>query len=418
MGSLCYKVPTHPLILRHTLELIRPALPGPGRHIMALARFLIFFLGAALAPLLLSSCADASEVGVNYGMKANDLLDPEAAVQLLLDNGITTVRIYDTNATVLNALANTDIKVLVMMPNENIPGAARSRSYALAWVRNNVAAYLPDTDIRGLAVGNEVFEQDQAKNLTPMLLPAMINVQAALARLGLDDAVKVTTPVAFDAIKDPSFPPSEARFRDDIAQSVMKPMLQFLQRTGSYLTINPYPFLAIAREPQNIELEYALGNYEPGHRDNNTGFVYNSLLDAMRDATFFAMENLTGSQMQTMASGSNGGHTNTVWTETGWASRGQVRIGKKLAETSSEDGTSECPPATVANAKAYNNYVINRVLSGDTGTPRYPDIDMVVYIFALFNENEKGVGSDDAERYFGLFYPDGSKVYDFDFQGN
>ncbi|CAN6248855.1 unnamed protein product [Urochloa humidicola] len=385
---------------------------------MTLARFVIFFfLGAALAPLLLLSCADASEVGVNYGTVADDLLDPESVVQLLLDTGITMVRIYDTNATILNALANSGIKVMVMMPNGNISDAARSRSYALDWVRRNVAAYLPDTEITGLAVGNEVFEQ--AKNLTSKLLPAMINVQAALAKLGLDDAVKVTTPVAFDALREPSFPPSGARFRDDIAQSVMKPMLQFLQQTGSHLTINPYPFLALAKEPQNIPLEFALGSYEPGVSDPNTGLVYYSLLDAMRDATFFAIENLTEPQMQTMASGSNAGQTDTVWTETGWASGGQVKFGKppRNAETSLKADINECPPATVANAKAYNNYVINKVLSGDTGTPRYPDIDMDVYIFALFNENKKGVGSDDAERYYGLFYPNGTMVYDFDFQG-
>ncbi|CAN6275856.1 unnamed protein product [Urochloa humidicola] len=384
---------------------------------MALARLLIFFLGAALAPLLLFPCADASEVGVNYGMMGDDLMDPDSVVQLLMDYGITMIRIYDTNSTVLNALANTGIKVVVMMPNDNIANAARSQSYALGWVRRNVAAYMPDTQINGLAVGNEVFEQ--AKSLTSMLLPAMINVQAALASLGLDDAVKVTSPVAFDALREPSFPPSGARFRDDIAQSVMKPMLQFLQRTGSHLTINPYPFLAIAKEPQNIPLEFALGSYEPGVKDPNTGFVYHSLLDAMRDATFFAIENLTEPQMQTMASGSNAGQsTKTVWTETGWASQGRVMFGKppRDAVTSSKADVNDCPLATVANAKAYNNYVINKVLSGDTDTPRYRNIDMDVYIFALFNENKKGVGPDDSERYYGLFYPDGTVVYDFDFQ--
>jgi hypothetical protein len=70
-------------------------------------------------------------------------------------------------------------------------------------------------------------------------------------------------------------------------------MLEFLQRTGSYLCMNPYPFFAYVEDPQHIPLDYALGNYEPGMRDWNTGLVYHSLLDAMRDATFFAVENLT-----------------------------------------------------------------------------------------------------------------------------
>lgn len=230
-------------------------------------------------------------MGVTYGRMGDNLPDPETVSQLLVDNGITMVRLYDANETVLMALANTGIKVIVMMPNEELPAAAGNRSYALEWVRCNVAAYYPDTLINGVAVGNEVFKD--APNLNSQLVPAMANVQLALEKLGLDDAVKVSTPIAFDAIKDP-FPPSSGRFQDDIAQSVMVPMLQFLVRTGSYLSINPYPFFAYAKQPQNISLEYALGNYKPGHVDNNTGLVYHSLLDAMTDATYYAMENLTG----------------------------------------------------------------------------------------------------------------------------
>ena len=71
--------------------------------------------------------------------------------------------------------------------------------------------------------------------------------------------------------------------------------------------------------------------------------------------------------------------------------------------------------ATVANAHAYVNNVINRVLAGNRGTPHRPDADMDVYIFALFNENQKGAGADDIEQHFGLFYPNMHKVYDFDF---
>jgi len=98
-----------------------------------------------------------------------------------------------------------------------------------------VAAYYPATWIHGVAVGNEVFEE--AKNLSGQLVPAMANVHDALVKLGLDTTVKVSTPIAFTALKE-SWPPSAGRFRDDIAQSVMKPMIEFLERTGSYLTIN------------------------------------------------------------------------------------------------------------------------------------------------------------------------------------
>jgi len=111
-------------------------------------------------------------------------------------------------------------------------------------VQRNVAAYYSTTRIHGVAVGNEVF--GEAKNLSGQLVPAMVNVHDALVKLGLDTAMKVSTPIAFTALKE-SWPPSAGRFWDDIAQSVMKPMIEFLEWTGSYLTINAYPYKRMPR---------------------------------------------------------------------------------------------------------------------------------------------------------------------------
>ncbi|RCV25915.1 hypothetical protein SETIT_5G203100v2 [Setaria italica] len=381
---------------------------------MALTRGLIVVvLGATLPLLLLSHEAEASEVGVSYGTVAvaGNLPDPAKVSKLLKDNGITMVRIYDANPSVLTSLANTGIKVMVMMPNENIAAAATDTSYALQWVQNNVKAYYPATQINGVAVGNEVF--DSSPDLTSKLVPAMTNVHDALVQLGLDDAIKVSTPVAFDALKDPTFPPSAGRFKDEIAQSVMKPMIDFLQRTGSSLTMNIYPFFAYAtQKPGTISLDYALGNSNPGVLDDQTGLMYYNLLDAQRDAAYYAVEALGQSSVaSTMkASGQDVGVSMT-YTESGWSNKGTIKHGggRKLLDT---EGA-----ASIANAQAYNNNLINRVLSGKTGTPHRPDAGMDVYIFALFNENGKG-SSDDVESNFGLFYPNMQKVYDFSFTGS
>ncbi|CAN6235193.1 unnamed protein product [Urochloa humidicola] len=366
---------------------------------MAPTRLLVFILGAAMPLLYVPGPADAAgQVGVDYGRVANDLPDPASVAQLLKQNGIAMVRIYDAKREVLSSLANTGIKVMVMVPNENLADAAGNPSHALDWVRNNVAAYLPATQINGVAVGNEVFKS--RPDLNPQLVPAMTNVQAALEQLGLADAVKVTTPIAFDAV-EVSFPPSRGRFRDDIAQSVMKPLLDFLQRTGSYLTMNIYPFFAYAAPSSVISLDYALGNPNPGVPDPVTGLIYPSLLDAQLDATYFATEKL----------GFNAVRWRMSVTETGWPSGGRwVRNSLEADGVGSE-------AASIANAQAYNNNLINRILSGNTGTPHHPDADMDVYIFALFNENQKGAGPDDIEQHFGLFYPSMQKVYEFDFRG-
>jgi hypothetical protein len=69
-------------------------------------------------------------MGVSYGREANDLPDPGSVTQLLKQNNITMVRIYDANPRVLISLANTGIKAMVMLPNENVASAAVNPSYA------------------------------------------------------------------------------------------------------------------------------------------------------------------------------------------------------------------------------------------------------------------------------------------------
>ncbi|KAM0845686.1 hypothetical protein ACQ4PT_056193 [Festuca glaucescens] len=350
---------------------------------MAVSRGLL--LAAALSLLFLAG-ADAGTVGVNWGRVANDLPSPAAVVQLLKQHGISQVKLYDTEPTVLRALANSGVKVVVALPNEQVAAAAKRPSYALAWVRRNVAAYYPATQIQAVAVGNEVFAT--APNVTAQLVPAMANIHAALVRLSMDRAVKVSSPIALTALAA-SYPPSAGVFKEELAQPVMKPMLDFLASTGSYLMVNAYPFFAYADNAGVVSLDYALFRPNAGELDSASGLKYYSLLDAQLDAVFAAVGKLGGS--------GNYGGVRVVVSETGWPSKGDAK----------EAG------AGAGNAAAYNGNLVRRVLSGNAGTPRRPDADVDVYLFALFNENQKPGPT--SERNYGVFYPDQRQVYDVQF---
>ncbi|CAL9779113.1 unnamed protein product [Musa acuminata subsp. burmannicoides] len=332
--------------------------------------------------LLFSTAAEAGIVGVNYGRVANNLPSATEVVELLKSNGISHVKLYDADPSFLRALAGTGVKVVVTVPNEILASTAARPGFALAWVQRNVVAYYPSTQIQAIAVGNEVFVYP--RNLTTFLVPAMQNVHAALSSLRLDGVIKISSPIALTALQN-SYPSSAGSFRPELVVSVLQPMLEFLRQTGSYLMVNAYPFFAYEANADVISLDYALFRPNPGVVDSGNGLRYYSLLDAQIDAVFAAMSAIKYEDIKIVIS------------ETGWPSKGDA----------DEKGAGQ------ANAAAYNGNLIRRVLSGNAGTPLRPQADIDVYLFALFNENQKPGPT--SERNYGLFYPDEGKVYDVEF---
>ncbi|XP_021287791.1 glucan endo-1,3-beta-glucosidase 12-like [Herrania umbratica] len=333
----------------------------------------------SLLVLLLSAMgfSDAGSIGINYGRVANDLPSPDKVVELLKSIGMEKVKLYDTDATVLTALANSGISVVVALPNELLASAAADQSFADNWVQSNISKFYPETKIEAIAVGNEVFVDP--KNTTSYLVPAMKNVHASLVKFNLDSNIKISSPIALSALQN-SYPSSAGSFKPALVEPVIKPMLDFLKQTDSYLMVNAYPFFAYSDNSDEISVDYALFKENPGVVDSGSGLKYNSLFEAQIDAVFAAMSALKYDNVK------------MVVTETGWPSMG----------AENEIGASE------ANAASYNGNLVRRVLSGN-GTPLRPQDPLNVYLFALFNENQKPGPT--SERNYGLFYPNEQKVY-------
>ncbi|KAL6999219.1 hypothetical protein U1Q18_000379 [Sarracenia purpurea var. burkii] len=326
----------------------------------------------------LASFSDTGSVGVNYGRVADNLPSPPKVVQLLNSQGLTRVKLYDTDATVLAALSGSPISVTVAIPNELLSSAAGNQSFTDTWVQSNILPYHPSTKIDSIAVGNEVFVDP--KNTTQFLVPAMNNLYSSLTKSNLQNSIKISSPIALSALQT-SYPSSAGSFKPDLIEPVIKPMLNFLRQTGSFLMVNAYPFFAYTANTDVISIDYALFRDKQGVVDSGNGLRYYSLLEAQIDAVFAAMNALQFSDVKVVIS------------ETGWPSKGDEN----------EAGASE------ANAAAYNGNLVRRVLTGG-GTPLRSSQPLNVYLFALFNENQKPGPT--SERNYGLFYPDEEKVYD------
>lgn len=329
--------------------------------------------------VLCSSSADAGTVGICYGRVADNLPAPADVVSLLKANNIGKVRLFDSDPAVLQAFAGSGIGLVTAVPNEDLQSIGSNPEAAAEWVQGNVVPFYPATRIEYIAVGNEVLLNNP--QYAPFLVPAMQNIYGALQSAGLRSVIKVSSPHAASVLGN-SFPPSQGTFDTEIVD-IMRPLLDFLSQTGAPLMANVYPFFSYLDNPVDISLQYALFTSPAPSFTDTDGLAYSNLFDATVDALFSAMEAL--------------GHADiaVVVTETGWPWSGP-------------NTDAENPD----NARTYNSNLVAHVLS-DAGTPRRPGVDMEVYLFGLFNEDLKP--GQEFERDFGLFYPTGQKVYDFNF---
>ncbi|XP_024543079.1 glucan endo-1,3-beta-D-glucosidase [Selaginella moellendorffii] len=320
-----------------------------------------------------------SVVGVNYGTLGNNLPSPDQVAHLVNSStSIARIKLYDADASVLHAFAGSGVSIVVGIPNEQLESLGSNPTAAAIWVKQHIVAFLPHTNIIAIAAGNEALTIANG-SFSSFLMPCINNVYAALASLGLHDRIKISTPHSF-AVLAMSYPPSSGTFRPSFLQVII-PLLQFLSKTGSPLMINAYPYFAYHNDPAHVSLNYAL--LRPGNVivDPRTKLRYTNLLDAQLDATYAAMQAL-------------GVHDVAVTiSETGWPSR----------------GASDEPGANLTNARAYVSNLVDYVASG-VGTPARPNASVDVFIFALFNENEKP--GPVSEQYYGLFTSDGTAVYD------
>jgi exo-beta-1,3-glucanase (GH17 family) len=327
---------------------------------------------------------EAHNIGINYGTLGNNLPAPSAAVAAIKSMKIGRVKIFNPDAGILAALANSGLEAVVAIPNDQFGAIGTSAATAEAWIAQNVAVYYPATNIVTILVGNEVFSD--ASLPWASLVPAMQNLQTSLSARGWSDKIKVSTAVAADVLSS-SYPPSAGTFRADIAVPYILPLLKFLSTTNSYFFVNLYPFLAYTTSAGAISLSYATFA-----TDANTvvdgSLTYTNLLDAQLDAVISGMEKLGVTDVRVAVG------------ETGWPTKGDA----------TQTG------ASIQNAASYNRRLVRKILAtSGGGTPKRPDVFIPTFIFALFNENLKP--GPESERNWGLLYPNLQPVYAIDLTG-
>ncbi|KAK7331177.1 hypothetical protein VNO77_25395 [Canavalia gladiata] len=320
-----------------------------------------------------------SAIGLNWGTISSHRLKPTTVVDLLRENKIQKVKLFEADSDVLKALMGTAIQVMVGIPNDMLSLFASSPSAADFWVRQNVSAYLSKggADIRYVAVGNEPFLTSYNGQFQNLVMPALLNIQQSLAKVNLAGYVKLVVPCNADAYESSSGLPSQGAFRAELTQIITQ-LVQFLNSNGSPFVVNIYPFLSLY-DNGDFPQEYAFfeGTTHPVQDGSN---VYTNAFDGNYDTLVAALNKLGYGQMP------------IVIGEIGWPSDGAIG-------------------ANITAAKVFNQGLINHIAS-NKGTPLRPGAPpMDVYLFSLFDEGAKSTLPGNFERHWGIFSFDGQAKY-------
>lgn len=317
-------------------------------------------------------------IGVNWGTLSQHRLSAQTVVDLLKQNKISKVKLFDADPEVLNALRGTQIQVMVGIPNDFLSILSSSPPAADSWVRNNLSSYIsakPSTDIRYVAVGNEPFLSSYSGQYQSYVVPALLNLQQSLVKANVGTSVKLVVPCNADAYE--STVPSQGAFRPELSQ-IMNQLVSFLSSNGSPFVVNIYPFLSLYGN-SDFPQDYAFfgGTNHPVMDGPN---VYYNAFDGNYDTLVAALNRIGYGQMP------------IVIGEVGWPTDGAIG-------------------ANLTAARAFNQGLINHVLS-NKGTPLRPGAPpQDVYIFGLLDEDAKSTLPGNFERHWGIFSFDGQAKY-------
>ncbi|CAO2831915.1 unnamed protein product [Amaranthus hypochondriacus] len=317
-------------------------------------------------------------LGVNWGTQANHKLPIITVVQMLKDNGVQKVKLFDADELILSALSGTNIEVMVAIPNGDL-ASMLDYKHAKKWVDRNVVRYDYNggVKIKYVAVGNEPFLRSYNGTFENATLPALQNIQNALNEAGVGDRIKATVPLNADVYESPvSNPvPSAGRFRPNIAD-LMTQIVQFMSQNNAPFTVNIYPFLSLYEDP-NFPVNFAF--FDGGATpivDN--GIQYTNVFDANFDTLVSALRSVGFGNMPIIVG------------EVGWPTDGDIH-------------------ANINNAIRFYRGLLPKI-SANIGTPLRPG-NIEMYLFGLLDEDAKSVGPGWFERHWGIFRYDGQPKF-------
>lgn len=112
----------------------------------------------------------------------------------------------------------------VSLPIQDLYGVSSSVLEAENWLRSNVLAHYPATNITTILVGHTLLCKKNQENRMSLILPSVKNIYYSLTRWGLHNEIKVSTSFSSNCLDQDS-----GLYNLDFAEEYIKPLLDFFQ---------------------------------------------------------------------------------------------------------------------------------------------------------------------------------------------
>ncbi|XP_057784541.1 glucan endo-1,3-beta-glucosidase 8-like [Salvia miltiorrhiza] len=314
-------------------------------------------------------------IGMTWGRQSAQRLLPSQVVDLLLQNGVTHLRIFSTQEDILRAFAGSNIDLTITIFDPLLPDFNDARS----WFQLKAHFIVPANVSTVIVGGDYVF--DKPLWFIDRAMKTLRDAQAAFNEFGYGARMKANFIHNSGELTNRTRP-SDVEFRPCIVERMIQ-HLQFLRENDAPFMLDLFPIDDARRCGLDLSFGFADNASNVIVRDRN-GAVYKNVVEWEYDCFVWALRKLNFSDIRILIS------------QVGWPTDG-------------------CVGATAHNAERFYRYLLPLVAS-NRGTPMRPGVAISVYVHALTDEPKMSYNNP-WMRHWGIYTSNGQPKYKIDLSG-
>ncbi|XP_073282796.1 glucan endo-1,3-beta-glucosidase 9-like, partial [Primulina huaijiensis] len=224
-------------------------------------------------------------IGINWGRLSSQRLVPSMVVDLLLQNGIEDVRIFQQADNVLEAFYGSGIRASLGLSNTLLADYTNETKTSV-WIRDKIIKYEDVMKFRYVTIGTNPFSPTFQSKIYYEAVDVVRTMQTQLNRRNRSH-IKATIPHYIDVLNlTNTFRPSEADFRDDIKEKMIE-YVTTLKINDSPFFLSMYPIHFVNNN--SLDFDFAFMDRRSNYSIKDTNVTYTNAFELLYDSCHWAL---------------------------------------------------------------------------------------------------------------------------------